>query len=79
MLDVMLMHILDGILMDILDVLIRMHTLGVLLLLQEPAGAWRRRLDTWSEPEAEDLRNHRYTSYNAFGIALGFKDGTKCH
>ena len=35
--------------------------------------------DTWSEPEAEDLRNPRYTYYKAFGIALGPKDGTRCH
>ena len=35
--------------------------------------------NTWSEPEAEDLGNQRYTSYKAFGIALGPKDGTKCH
>ena len=33
MLDVIFMHILDGILMHILDVLIRMHILDVLLLL----------------------------------------------
>ena len=51
-LHVIFMHILDGVVMQILDVLIRIHIIDLLLLLllllllQQPAGAWPRRTST---------------------------------
>ena len=45
-LDVTLMHVPHGIFMHMLNVLIHMLILDVLLLLQQPAGAWRRRIST---------------------------------